>query len=294
MGSLRFLRTFVAVARRGSFSDAAEQVALTQAAVSLQMRALETEFGRTLFDRSGRLASLNEAGRELLPQAEQLLEIYDRMRTPRPAPGTFAGTLSIGAIVSCMGTLARVVSQLKIEHQELIIRLSSGKSRELCRKVENGEIDAALVVGAGRPPPRTRWKRLYQEPVCLVVSSQVPGDDPRQLLRSHPFLRFDRSQHTGAQIDRVLRKMGIVPDDFLELNALEQLLDLVRHDVGITILPLLHTMRWNDGNGLRAIPLPAELGAITREIGMLERRDHNLHAAAAMIFERYAALSAKG
>jgi DNA-binding transcriptional LysR family regulator len=292
MSSLRFLRTFVAVAHRGSFSDAAEQVALTQAAVSLQMRALEAEFGRTLFDRSGRLASLNDAGRELLPHIEQLLEIYDRIRTPRPPPGMLAGTLSIGAIVSCMGTLARVVSQLKSEHQELVIRLSSGKSRELWRKVENGEIDAALVVGTGRPPPRTRWKRLYQEPVCLVVSNQVRGDDPRELLRSHPFLRFDRSQHTGAQIDRVLRKMGVVPDDFLELNAVEQLLDLVRHNVGITLLPLLHTMHWPDAKGLRTLPLPPELGDISRDIGMLERRDHHLHDATSLIFERYAALSA--
>lgn len=293
MSSIRFLRTFVAVARRGSFSDAAEQVALSQAAVSLQMRTLETEFGRPLFDRSGRLATLNDAGREILPEIEQLLEIYDRIHTLRPPPGTFAGTLGIGAIVSCMGTLARVVSQLKSEHRELTIRLSSGKSRELCRKVENGELDAALVVGAGRPPPRTRWRRLYQEPVCMIVSSEVTGDDPRQLLRSHPFLRFDRSQHTGAQIDRVLRRMGVVPDDFLELNAVEQLLDLVRHNVGITILPLLHTLPWHKINGLRTLPLPQELGPISRDIGMLERRDHSLESATALIFERYAALSSQ-
>src|SRR3546814_11051015 len=54
MSSLRFLRTFVTIARLGSFSEAAEHVGLTQAAVSLQMRSLEKEFGRELFARSGR------------------------------------------------------------------------------------------------------------------------------------------------------------------------------------------------------------------------------------------------
>ena len=87
MSTIRFLRTFLAVAHHGSFSEAAEQVALTQAAVSFQMRSLETELGRELFDRSGRLAILNAAGRELLPEARQLLDMYDRCacRAPRRA-----------------------------------------------------------------------------------------------------------------------------------------------------------------------------------------------------------------
>src|SRR3546814_14871630 len=88
MSSLRFLRTFVTIARLGSFSEAAEHVGLTQAAVSLQMRSLETEFGRELFDRSGRLALLNHAGRELLPEVNRLLALYDRIRQPQPPPET--------------------------------------------------------------------------------------------------------------------------------------------------------------------------------------------------------------
>jgi DNA-binding transcriptional LysR family regulator len=57
LSTIRFLRTFVAVARHGSFAVAAEQMALTQSAVSMQMRALETEFRHELFDRCGRPAA---------------------------------------------------------------------------------------------------------------------------------------------------------------------------------------------------------------------------------------------
>ena len=81
MSTVRFLRTFVAVARHGSFAAAAERVALTQAAVSLQMRALEAELRRDLFDRSGRTVTLNAHGRALLPQAEYLLGLYDAAGT---------------------------------------------------------------------------------------------------------------------------------------------------------------------------------------------------------------------
>src|SRR5690606_18751589 len=157
MSSLRFLRTFVAIARLGSFSEAAEHVGLTQAAVSLQMRTLEKEFGRELFDRSGRLALLNQAGRELLPEANRLLELYDRIRRPQPATGDFVGELAIGAIVSSMSILAKIVSQLKNEHKKLGIRLVSGKSSELTQKVERGDIDAAFVVGTAKPPAGTSW-----------------------------------------------------------------------------------------------------------------------------------------
>ncbi|HEX2010499.1 MAG TPA: LysR family transcriptional regulator, partial [Roseateles sp.] len=82
MPSLRTLRSFVAVARQGSFAAGAARVSLTQAAVSLQMRNLEAELKRTLFDRGGgqggqggRSAQLNAAGQALLPWAERMLAL---------------------------------------------------------------------------------------------------------------------------------------------------------------------------------------------------------------------------
>ncbi|MDF6743895.1 LysR family transcriptional regulator, partial [Escherichia coli] len=116
MSTVRFLRTFVAVARHGSFAAAAERVALTQAAVSLQMRALETELRRDLFDRSGRTVTLNAHGRALLPQAEHLLGLYDAMRIGDEPQTELSGAVAIGAVVSVMGSLAHAVAGLKQVH----------------------------------------------------------------------------------------------------------------------------------------------------------------------------------
>jgi len=162
MSTIRFLRTFLAVAHHGSFSEAAEQVALTQAAVSFQMRSLEAELGRELFDRSGRLAILNAAGRELLPEIKHLLDLYDRLRRPSTAPGELAGSVSVGSIVSCMGTLSKVISGLKKAHPKLDVRILSGKASELAGKVEDGELDAAFLVEAGRKMASTRWTPLIK------------------------------------------------------------------------------------------------------------------------------------
>lgn len=274
MSSIRFLRSFLAVAQHGSFSEAAEQVALTQAAISFQMRSLETELGRELFDRTGRLAILNAAGRELLPEIRQLVDHYDKLKSPRTPPGQLAGAVAIGAIVSCMGTLSKVVSQLKRHHPALDVRVLSGKASELAAKVETGELDAAFVVEGNRKVASMHWTALYEEPLVIVAPACVTETTAHAVLAAHPFLRFDRSQRTGLQIDRVLRRLGMHAEEFLELNAIETLVELVRQEVGVSILPLLNGSNWQASADLRIVPLPDDLGHPTRSIGMLERRDH--------------------
>ena len=79
MSSIRFLRTFIAVAEEGSFAAAADRVALTSAAVGQQMRALEDEMRRTLFERNHRQTSLSRDGTLLLPRARRLVADYEAM-----------------------------------------------------------------------------------------------------------------------------------------------------------------------------------------------------------------------
>lgn len=291
MSTVRFLRTFVAVSRYGSFSEAAERVALTQAAVSFQMRALEEELGRELFDRSGRLAILNAAGRDLLPEIKQFLDLYERIRSPRrPGPGELAGSVAIGAIVSCMGLLSKAVSTLKREHDGLDVRLFSGKSSELAGKVESGELDAALVVESGRRVASTRWTPLYEEPLVVIAPAKATGDTLHELLEGNPFLRFDRTQRTGLQIDRVLRRLNVHVHEFLELNAIETVVELVRQEVGVSLLPLLKAAQWATAPDLRVLPLPEDIGAVVRSIGLIDRREHSRQAITDSIFQRCAQL----
>src|SRR3546814_17896901 len=108
------------------------------------MRSLEAELGRELFDRSGRLAILNAAGRELLPDVKQLVDLYDRLKLPRNTPGALAGAVSIGAVVACMGPLSNVVSSLKRAPLGLDVSGLSGKTSDLARKVEAVGLDAAI------------------------------------------------------------------------------------------------------------------------------------------------------
>src|SRR6266545_3712767 len=100
MSSIRILKTFLSVADQGSFAAAAQRVALTQAAVGQQMRALEADLRRPLFEREGKTVVLSEAGREALPTARKLVALYEQLMARAPASEIVAGTVHLGSVVS--------------------------------------------------------------------------------------------------------------------------------------------------------------------------------------------------
>lgn len=283
MPSLRSLKSFVAVARCGSFAAAAAEVSLTQAAVSLQMRNLEQELKRALFDRSGgpggqsgRRAQLNAAGQALLPWAERMLaldaQLHEELRSAARRADPMAGAYRIGAVVSAVAPLAHAVVALKQQHAALELKLVSGKSGELAEMVENGQLDAAVLVrGAGKTPAGLGWSALYEEPLVLLAHADGKRRSAAQLLAEQPFLRFDRSERTGMLLDKALRTIQAPVHEFLELNSIEALAELVRQRVGVSLLPLLRRASWAQDPTLRVITLP-ELTQM-RGIGLLYRRE---------------------
>ena len=259
------------VADCGSLGAAADRLGLTQAAVSLQMRSLEQEFGCALFDRGGRGLVLNGRGRRLRPQAERLIGLYEEMRADFVGDVGLVGDVAIGAVVSAMGALARVVAELKRDHPRLEVRLVTGKSGELADQVIAGRLDAAVVVELPGPvPARLDWTPLYPEPLVVLASPAMAGARASaELLRDEPFLRFDRSTPTGLLIDRALVEQGIAVNEFLDLNSIETIIELVRQNVGVTLVPQLKGTNWSRDPRLRLLPFGGE--EFVRTIGLIER-----------------------
>src|SRR4051812_25933827 len=271
MSSIRLLKTFAAVAGEGSFAAAAPRVALTQAAVGQQMRALEADLRRPLFERQGKSVVLNAAGRELVPQVRRLLTLYEQMLAPAAGTQAMAGTVHLGAVVSAVRPLIQATLALKARHAGLELHVSAAKSIELIERVESGELDAALVVREpGTARPELAWTALYAEPMVLLVPRKLAEAPPRNILQSQPFIRFDRTQHTGHLVQRTLQRLRAKPQEFLELNALESIVDLVRAGLGVTLVPLLRDARWQSDSKLRVVELPQ---AEERRIALVQRRD---------------------
>ena len=283
MSSIRLLSTFSAVAAEGSFAAAAARVALTQAAVGQQMRALESALRRPLFERQGKVVVLNEAGRALVPQVRRLLATWDQMLAGPEGAQAMAGTVHLGAVVSAIRPLIRSTLALKARHGDLDLHVRAAKSIDLIERVQSGQLDAAIAVREPGLGSDLAWTPLYAEPMVLIAPRKLEGSSPRLVLQRHPFIRFDPAQHTGRLVERTLRRLRVKPQEFLELNALESILDLVRSGLGVAVVPLLRDARWHADARLRVIEIPR---AEERKIALVQRRDAAKgHVVAALVRE---------
>lgn len=276
MPSIRTFKTFLAVARHGTFAAAGKEIGLTAAAVGLQIRALEEELNQILFDRGPRSVILNTAGRALVPQIEELVLRWEALAAGGDGD-ELAGTVVMGALVSAlMGAFADALWTLKRDHPRLKVRLFAGMSSDFAYQVEHGELDAAVVTQSPRPLPASLlWTPLYTEPMVLIVPRHphfTLPDKPMDMLPAAPFIRFDRHTWTGHLVVDVLNRCKVTTSDELELNSVEAIVEIVRQGFGISIVPQLANVQWARDRALRVIALPGI--DVQRRVGLLERTRH--------------------
>jgi DNA-binding transcriptional LysR family regulator len=235
---LRELKTFLAVVRHGTFASAGSHIGLTQSAVSAQIHRLEEDLGFALFDRTGRSATLNAAGKQTVDTAEELLAVYERL-ADRGAPSGSSGLLRVGAIASAQGSfLVSAIHRFRASSPGWRIRVTPGVSLNLLDQVDSGDVDLAVII---KPPfalpPELKWRALVREPFVLLVPRKLARQPWRGLLKSEPFIRYDRHSFGGRLVDRFLRRMRVTVQDVVELDELQGIVGLVGQGVGVAIVP---------------------------------------------------------
>ncbi|WP_434457285.1 LysR family transcriptional regulator [Stutzerimonas urumqiensis] len=235
---MRELKTFVAVARHGTFAAAGQHVGLTQSAVSAQMRALERQLGVALFERSGRSAVLNAAGRHALPLAEQILALFSQMARPDDA-AHWRGELRIGAIATVQtGLLPDALPRFRQQAPHIELKLVPGVSLDLLSQLDAGELDLALLIKPPFPLPKELLEvPLAREPFVLVLPDHLAGDDPIALLANQPLVRYDRRSFGGRLVERFLRQQRLQVRESLELDELEAIVRMVEAGMGVALIP---------------------------------------------------------
>lgn len=275
LSNIRFFRTFVEVARHGSFVAASEQVSLTPTAVGLQIQALEAYLGYSVVDRIGKGISLNQRGHRLLPLAVQMLKLCDQMQLADPDQSNLSGSLKVASIATSMGLVVRSVLKMRARHPNVLVQPGVSYSGDLPTRVKEGELDAALSVkSAHKTPAGVLWTHLYREPLVFIASARADKTlDVRALLAEKLFLRVSLASTTGVLIDRFMRRQHLKMNNFLEMNAMRTIVDLVRDDLGVTILPSFPGSDWEKDKGLRVIPFDDELAC--RNIGLFENESRS-------------------
>jgi DNA-binding transcriptional LysR family regulator len=227
------LKCFVTVARLGSFSRAAGELYRTQPAVSLQVRKLERELGRPLFDRARRAPVMTEAGRALYDGARDLLERMEGL-AELAGGGEPAGTLTVASNLSLISHfLPRAVRRFHRAHPKVLLRLLNRRSRDIGRCVEEGDADLGVgfLVHDG---PGLQSTVLFTSPLLLIApAGEAPSLDK---VLAGPVVHFEE----GADLRRFLERAfagrrSLEP--VIELPSMELILQFVGDGFGSTILP---------------------------------------------------------
>jgi DNA-binding transcriptional LysR family regulator len=232
------LKVFRAVAEHLNFHKAAEQLFLTQPAVTLQIKALENDTGVRLFDRTAGRISLTRQGASLLAYANKIATlVLEAERNLRTGGGAVAGELAVGASTTiAQYVLPRLLGAFLVEYPGVQFSLHTGNTEEIVRLVLGGKICAGLIEG----PARDRGVHIehFLEDELVLVT---PPDVDTERLSRDQFLRFSlllREQGSGSRrvVETALGKVGFKLRSFkkvMELDSTEAIKSAVEAGLGI-------------------------------------------------------------
>ena len=236
--TIRLLRTFIAVSESTSFSEAAEKIHITHAAVSQHMKQLEDSLGVELFDRSSRTPKLTAVARQMIDKARKIVNDYDSLARPNQGEGLFESEINLGAIPTTLtGLTSQAIAAMKVKFPKMKIHVRSGLTAPLLADVGRGILDAAIISKPHLMPTKLAFHKIADEKMQLIVSSQEAENDPIKLLLEKPYIRFNRSEVIGTVIDNWMSSKNINVNETMEFDSGEAIASMVGAGLGVSILP---------------------------------------------------------
>jgi DNA-binding transcriptional LysR family regulator len=260
--TLQQLSYFLASARLGSFSAAADELRLTQPGVSDQVRRLERELGMALFTRVGRGLILTPAGRTFQPYAEHVLAAVER------AAGAVTNVRTLKGGVVTFGLfrnadyflLPRLAAEFHRRYPTVRLRLVGQNSGETAEEVRAGRLEAAII--AGPVDPAGLEVRPIAADEVLVVGTRLPGDD-RSIalddLARTPLILYDAQYEfrdtTRRQLEEQAQRAGVKLEPAFDLEHVEGALALAAQGLGNTLATRAITRHRSFPEQLRTAPM---------------------------------------
>lgn len=237
--TLKQLRYFEALARHGHFGRAAETCAISQPALSVQIRDLEETLGTQLFERGARQVRLTAFGEVFAERAGEILRAVDDLGDlARVARGSLVGPLRIGVIPTVAPyLLPSFIGELTRLHPGLDIRLRETVTPRLIEELNEGRLDTAIVAlplsepGLGEEP-------LFSEEFVLVrpdADADKPVPD-REMLREMRLLLLEEG-HCFRDQALSFCNLQSTPRELLDGSSLSTLVQMVGAGIGVTLIP---------------------------------------------------------
>lgn len=239
---LRQLEILRAVADRGSFTAAGEQLHLSQSAVSRQILLLEDELKEELFQRIGRKIRITPAGAKLLRLSQRIFDdIEDTRASIVEDQQTLHGTLRlIGGMTVCLYVFPPLLKQFRRAHPGVEVKVTAGAAPRLVRQLRTGSADLGLLT---LPVEDSNLASVpvMREELLLVTSPAHPLARRKPIapqdLSGQPFVLFEAGSNSRRAIDTFFARENIAAKVVTETENVEIIKALVRIGMGITIIP---------------------------------------------------------
>lgn len=241
---IRQLRAFVAIAETGTFTAGALRVHVTQAAISMQIRQLESEIGARVFVRAPRHVILTEAGEQLLRRARHILREHDAaLDEIAELAGAERGRLRIGSASAMVLTeqLPSILKELRKQHPAAEIAVTSGTSEVLVDQILAGEVDIAFV-SLPVDVRGIKTERLSEDQLVAIASPRHRLAKQRTIsaytLAGERLILGERGGNTRRLIDQFFAQAGVTIRVAMELSRQQAIKRMVEEDMGVGIVPL--------------------------------------------------------
>ena len=282
---LRQLAYFVAVAQKLNFSRAAEDLPVTQPALSQQIAALERELGVQLFERMGRRISLTGAGEALLPHAYNILAAVETAQNEvREFSQLTRGTASLGAPPTVSShMLPGRLPRFRRKYPGLEVTLREAGTQSLLQLLGEGQLDLAIVV-CDDLPPAVESAPLLEEAYLLAVSLHNPlskqGSVRLADLANEAFILFPEGYKLREVTLTACRAAGFEPKVALDGGAMQSALEFVAAGLGVALVPELGL---TGAKNIRGLVISDQ--KLHRSLGVVWRRGQYLSPAARALRE---------
>ncbi|MCW4151116.1 LysR family transcriptional regulator [Halomonas sp. 18H] len=280
------LQAFLAVADSGSFSRAAEQLHLTQPAVSKRIAVLEEQTEARLFDRIGRRVTLTEAGQLLLPRARRILVMVDDSRRALGnLSGDVAGKLTLATSHHLgLHRLPSLLERYTQRHQQVRLDLHFLDSEQAYQGVLDGELEIAAATLSPTPDPHLSTVPVWIDRLCFVCARHHPlaGSPSLSLaeLCHHDAVLPGSMTFTRRLVESRFAAAGLGLPVAISTNYLETLKMMTAIGLGWSLLP--ESMIADDLHEM-AVDHPP----ILRPLGYLVHRNRTLSNAARAMLEMF-------
>jgi DNA-binding transcriptional LysR family regulator len=280
----RYLKAFIAVTETGSFSAAAENLHLTQPAISKRIALLEEQLGVLLFDRAGRQISPTQAGQIFLPRAREILQaVTNAQRAIDDLQGEVRGKLSIATSHHIgLHRLPPWLKDFSKRYPDVKLDLHFLDSEQAYQEVLQGRFDLAVITLAEDHDPRIAAEPLWIDRLEFVAAPGHPLTRRKHIsiedLSGCPAIMPDANTYTTRLVRKVFDQQQQTLDVTMVTNHLDTIKMMVSIGLGWGVLP--ETMLDE-----KLSSLDVDTPTLTRPLGCIYHRQRSLNNAASRFLD---------